>query len=65
MANMMEGRGNHLADIANKLAALKQSQPLIEIRVLLAEAIEDLKITLWKHSIYLLTKYKEIVSKKL
>lgn len=56
MANMMEGRGNHLADTADKLAALKQSQPLIKIPVLLAEATEDLKITLWKHSIYLFDK---------
>lgn len=55
----MESRGNHLADIAAKLAALKQAQPFMETLMLPAKATEDLKITLW--NIICLTKYKEIV----
>lgn len=43
MANVEESRGNHLADPAAKLPALKQSQPLMEAPMLLGEAIGGLK----------------------
>lgn len=51
MANMEESKCNHLADIAADKAALKHSQPLMGAPVVLAEAIGDLKATLWKRSI--------------
>lgn len=40
-ANTEESRGNHLADTAAKSVALKQSQPLMEAPVLVADVIED------------------------
>lgn len=43
MAKAEESRDNHLAGAAAKLAAFKQSQPLMEAPMLLAEAIGFLK----------------------
>lgn len=40
---MEESRGSHLADAIVKLAALKYSQPTMEIPMLLAEVTGDLK----------------------
>lgn len=51
IANMEEIRINHLIDTTAKLAALKQSEPLMEVPVLQAKATGDLEdnITLGDH----------------